>query len=243
MKKVCIILIAYIWYIIELILYDGHAFPIDSIACLYTYFTASAANLLTQSTFLIAPLNLTEQTREKLLNTSYENVYVCYKMQGEHGRTFSLLSDTWISINVQYYISVSSTYISAVGITLLDNDTAQCIKVEITAQQCSATINGEIASTGSSVIGGYQFQFTSSDKSLLISRQGRPNRFSPVVRVSCLPSSTSVNENNLYLYLSDALPLSHGILGEWIYCSNECIQLQEYNMCMCISSHTYAVKS
>ena len=127
------------------------------------------------------------------------------------------------------------------GITLLDNDTAQCIKVKITAQQCSTTINGEIASTRSSVIGGYQFQFTSSDKSLLISRQGRPNRFSPVVRVSCLPSSTSVNENNLYLYLSDALPLSHGILGKWIYCSNDCIQLQEYNMC--IPSHIYAVKS
>ena len=150
-------------------------------------------------------------------------MYVCYKMQGEHGRTLSLLSDTWISINVQYYISVSATYISAVGITLLDNDTAQCIKVEITAQQCSTTINGVIASTGSSVIGGYQFHFTSSDKSLLISRQGRPNQVSPVVRVSCLPSSTSVNENNLYLYVSDALPQSHGILGKWIYCSNECI--------------------
>ena len=211
MKKVCTLLIAYIWYIIALILYDGHAFPINSIIYLYTY---SIANLLTQSTFLIAPLNLTEQTRNRQLNASYGNMYVCYKMQGEHGRTFSLLSDTWISINVQYYISVSATYISAVGITLLNNDTAQCIKVKITAQQCSATINGGIASTGSSVIGGYQFQFTSTDKSLLISRQGRSNQFSPVVRVSCLPSSTSVNENDLYLYVSDALPQSHGILGE-----------------------------
>ena len=223
MKKVCTLLIAYIWYIIALILYDGHAFPIDSILYLYTY---SIANLLTQSTFLIAPLNLTEQTSDRLLNASYENVYVCYKMRGEHGRTFSLLSDTWISINVQYYISVSAKYVSAVGITLLDNDTAQCIKVQITAQQCSTTINGGIASTGSSVIGGYQFQFTSTDKSLLISRQGRSKQFYQVVRVSCLPSSTSVNENNLYLYVSDALPLSHGILGKWIYCSNECIYLQ-----------------
>lgn len=176
---------------------------------------ASSADLLTQSTLLIAPLNVTELARERLLNASLkEKLYICYRMHGEHGRTFNLLSDIWISINVQYYISIGMTYMSAVGITLLDNDTARCIRVGITADQCSTTINGETVSAGSLVIGQYQFQFTSTDKSLLISRQGRPNRFSPVVRVSCVPSSTSVNQNNLNLHVSDALPQSHGILGK-----------------------------
>ena len=182
----------------------------------------SDGDLLTQSTFLIAPLNLTTEAREKLPNASREKLYVCYRMHGVQGRTFSLLSHTWISINVQYYISVTvgMTHISAVGITLFDNGTAQCIKVVITAQQCSATINGKTASAGSLVIGQYQFEFTSTDKSMLIARQRRTNEFFPVVRVSCVPSRASVNQNNLYLYVSDTLPQSHGILGKYIHCSD-----------------------
>ena len=172
------------------------------------------ADLLTQSTFLIAPLNVTTQPNERLSNESSEKLYACYRMFGEHGRTFSLVSDTWISINVQYYISITMSHVSAVGITLFDDGTAECIKVEYTSQQCSATINGVIASAGSLVIGQYGLEFTSTDKSLMIARQQSTKGFSPVVKVSCLPSRAAVNQNNLYLHLSDVLPQSHGILGE-----------------------------
>ena len=174
----------------------------------------SKADLLTQSTFLIAPLNVTAPPRERLANESHEKLYICYRMFGEYGPTFSLLSDTWMSVNVQYYISVSMSHISAVGITLLDNSTSQCTKIVFTAQQCSATINGVNASASSSVIGQYQFEFKSADKSLMISRQGSTKRFSQVIKVSCVPSRAAVNQNYLYIHVSDALPQSHGILGE-----------------------------
>ena len=178
------------------------------------FIDTSEVDLLTQSTFLIAPLNVTAPLRERLANESYEKLYICYRMFGEYGPTFSLLSDTWISVNVQYYISVGTSQISAVGITLIDNSTSQCIKVVFTAQQCSATINGVNASSGSSMIGQYQFEFKSTDKSLTISRQEGAKGFSPVIKVSCIPSRAAVNQNHLYLLVSEALSQSHGILGE-----------------------------
>ena len=95
------------------------------------------------------------------------------------------------------YQYISTFHISAVGITLLDNSTSQCTKVVFTAQQCSATINGVNTSSDSSVFGQYQFQLKSTDKSLMISGQKGAKRFSPVIKVSCIPSRAAVNQNHL----------------------------------------------
>ena len=97
---------------------------------------------LSQTTVLTAPLLLDDLSSETL---GMKKMPLCYQVQGKSGKTFALVSDICLAINVEYKRqrgSTMRTLINRVGIIGID-DNSSCINLEVSASSCTVKLGGQ----------------------------------------------------------------------------------------------------